>query len=131
MGNIFPFIITFFLFLSSCYNCSLHDDNLPNNNYIQEESAYDFEAYPSFISTIEGLIFNNMTKIETGVSDYPTKFRRLAAFVKTINVQNFGAIGDGSTDDTKVSLYSRNNAIYSCPMRHICVNNLMYETKKN
>ncbi|CAA2983098.1 polygalacturonase-like [Olea europaea subsp. europaea] len=54
-----------------------------------------------------------MTKIETGVSDYPTKFRRLAAFVKTINVQNFGAIGDGSTDDTKAFQDARSEACSS------------------
>ncbi|CAI9779476.1 unnamed protein product [Fraxinus pennsylvanica] len=91
---------------------SFHDDNLPNNNYFQEESAYDSEAYPSYINSIEGLKFNNMTKIESGFSDYPTKFLRLAAFVKTIDVQNYGAKGDGSTDDTKaLTFYKCKNLV--------------------
>ncbi|KAL2535066.1 Polygalacturonase ADPG1 [Abeliophyllum distichum] len=111
--NIFPFIIIFFLFLSSCYNCSLPDDNSPNNYYCQEESANDFEAYPSYITTIEGFKFNNTTKIETGFSDYSSKFRRLATSVKTIDVQNFGAKGDGSTDDTKAFQDAWNEACSS------------------
>lgn len=103
--NIFPFIITCFLFSCSCYNCSLHEDNLSNNNYFQEESDYEFEAYPSYISTIEGLNFRNTTKIKTKFSDYSTKIRRRAASVKMMDVANFRAKGDGSTDDTKVSPY--------------------------
>ncbi|KAL2464671.1 Polygalacturonase ADPG1 [Forsythia ovata] len=79
----------------------------------KEESDNDFEAYPSYITTIEGFKFNNTTKIETGFSDYSTKFQRLATSVKTIDVQNFGAKGDGSTDDSKAFQDAWNEACSS------------------
>lgn len=111
--NFFPFIIIFFLFLCSCYNCSLHDDNFSSNNYFQEESAYDFEAYPSYISTIGGLNFKNTTQIETRFSDHSTKIRRRPASVKTMDVADFEATGDGSTDDTEAFQDAWNEACSS------------------
>ncbi|XP_022853803.1 polygalacturonase-like [Olea europaea var. sylvestris] len=92
---------------------SLHEDNLSNNNYFHEESDYEFEAYPSYISTIEGLNFRNTTKIKTRFSDYSTKIRRRAASVKMMDVANFRAKGDGSTDDTKAFQDAWNEACSS------------------
>lgn len=69
------------LSLTSLCTNSLHDDDL-HNNYIHEY-GYDFSNYPLCIN-----------KIQRPFSDQ---------LAKTINVLNFGAKGDGSTDDTKVS----------------------------
>ncbi|KAI3471673.1 hypothetical protein Pfo_028323 [Paulownia fortunei] len=83
--HVLPYLIII-LSLSSCCTSSLNYDHLPDG-YFQEESGYDFRAYPS--------------QETTRVSDFK-KFRRsLAASVKTVDVLNFGAKGDGSTDDTQ------------------------------
>ncbi|KAI3471594.1 hypothetical protein Pfo_028244 [Paulownia fortunei] len=88
--HVLPYLIII-LSLSSCCTSSLNYDHLPDG-YFQEESGYDFRAYPSYF----GHARNN-----TGFSDFK-KFRRLlAASVKTVDVLNFGAKGDGSTDDTQ------------------------------
>ncbi|CAI9761154.1 unnamed protein product [Fraxinus pennsylvanica] len=94
--NIFSFIISIISIISCCN--SLRDDLL--DNYLQEESGYDFQAFPSYFSPIGGVKLHNSAKIETGYSDFK-KSRILAASVKTINVQIFGAKGDGRTDDSK------------------------------
>lgn len=95
--NIFSFIIFILSIVSCCI--SLRDDLL--DNYLQEESGYDFQAYPSYFCPVEGIKLHNSAKIETEYSDFK-KSRILAASAKTINVQMFGAKGDGRTDDSKV-----------------------------
>ncbi|KAI3472616.1 hypothetical protein Pfo_030311 [Paulownia fortunei] len=99
--HVLPYLIII-LSLSSCCTSSLNSDHLPDG-YFQEEYGYDFRAYPSYFGHVRGIKFdNNSGKKQHGVSDFK-KFRRLlAASVKTVDVLNFGAKGDGSTDDTQV-----------------------------
>lgn len=97
--HLLTFLIVVLSLSSLCTN-SLHDDHELDNNYFQEEYGFNFRYYPSYFSPIEGIKFDNSSvKTEGRFSDH----RRLAASVKTTNVLNFGAKGDGSTDDTKVS----------------------------
>ncbi|GAA0169638.1 hypothetical protein LIER_24076 [Lithospermum erythrorhizon] len=93
--NIIPFIMFVIILSFVCMvSCSkgIHDADSTSNNY-QDESAYDFHAYPSAFS------------LETSI-------RRLsmADATNTKNVLNFGAKGDGKTDETKV-IWSCNDFI--------------------
>ncbi|KAK6127333.1 hypothetical protein DH2020_038934 [Rehmannia glutinosa] len=81
------------------------DHDLLDNNYFQEEYGIDFRNYPSYFNPIEGIKFDNSVKIEGHeFSEFKKLDRRLESSVKTINVLNFGAKGDGKSDDTKVSI---------------------------
>ncbi|KAL2479989.1 Polygalacturonase ADPG1 [Abeliophyllum distichum] len=95
--NTISFILIVFSLISCCI--SLHNDLL--DNYIQEDSGYDFRAFPSYFSLTKGIKLHNSSKIETRGYSHFNKFRILAASTKTINVHNFGAQGDGRRDDTK------------------------------
>ncbi|CAK9184875.1 unnamed protein product [Ilex paraguariensis] len=94
----FQIIIIVILSFISSYTC-LHD-GLPYNKYLQVESGYDFQAYPSYFSTIEDRKFENSAKLQTRIYGLKT-FQRLAASATTINVDDFGAKGDGTHDDTQ------------------------------
>lgn len=86
------------LSLTSFCSNSLHHDDLHNNIHFQEEYGYDFRHYPSYFRPVEDE-FANSVKIGRALSD-----RLASASAETAyNVINFGAKGDGSTDDTKVS----------------------------
>ncbi|KAL2501723.1 Polygalacturonase ADPG1 [Forsythia ovata] len=80
--NTFSFILIVLPLISCCV--SLHT---------QEDSGYDFRAFPSYVRLIEGVKLHNSSKIEIGRYSHFNKYRILA--------HNFGAQGDGSTDDTK------------------------------
>ncbi|KAK6151296.1 hypothetical protein DH2020_013931 [Rehmannia glutinosa] len=68
----------------------------------EEEYGIDFRNYPSYFNPIEGIKFDNSVKIEGHeFSEFKKLDRRLESSVKTINVLNFGAKGDGKSDDTK------------------------------
>ncbi|KAH6772822.1 Pectin lyase-like superfamily protein [Perilla frutescens var. hirtella] len=81
-------VFTFSLILVSLSLCSTSS---PSNNiaYLHQESGYHFRAYPSYFD--DKYSFKNFNKIR----------RSLAASVETTNVLDFGAKGDGTTDDTK------------------------------
>ncbi|KAK3021840.1 hypothetical protein RJ639_046229, partial [Escallonia herrerae] len=80
----------------------LDEDLLPYNNrdYLQEKSGHDFEAYPSQFSTTEYSFFDTSVDMEAGIFSLK-QLERLAASVKTVSVDSFGAKGDGTSDDTK------------------------------
>ncbi|KAK4487691.1 hypothetical protein RD792_005649 [Penstemon davidsonii] len=89
----------FFLFiiiitgLCSCV-CSLHNDNLPDD-YIQEESGYDYRAFPWYFSPIIH------QEEDENNNNNSTNFKKMRKVAASVNVLNFGAKGDGSTDDSK------------------------------
>ncbi|CAA0812746.1 Polygalacturonase ADPG1 [Striga hermonthica] len=90
-NHFFPYFIML-LALSSCHVTGLNYDP---DGYLQEEVGYDFRAYPSHLAhRLRGVKFDN----DSGKK----QFRRfLADSGETVNVLDFGAKGDGSTDDTK------------------------------
>ncbi|KAK3011813.1 hypothetical protein RJ639_010620 [Escallonia herrerae] len=95
----FPLVIML-PFISCC--TSLDEDLLLYNNrdYLEKESGHDFQAYPSHFSTVEYSLFDNSVDIEAGIFGLK-QLERLAASVKTVSVDSFGAEGDGTSDDTQ------------------------------
>lgn len=96
-------VINILLSLTLCCN----GDFMPHNIYIddQEEYGYDFKGYPTYFGTIEDNMFLDSVKAETSGSGSffdLMKKGNLEASAKLVNVENFGAKGDGSTDDTEV-----------------------------
>lgn len=94
-NNLLKFLIAL-LSVSSIYTHDHDHDFL--NSFFQEESGYDFRGYPSYISPIELTYIPNSVQIEPWFSENT----RVAASPKTLNVLDFGAKGDGKSDDTKV-----------------------------
>ncbi|KAK4371510.1 hypothetical protein RND71_010985 [Anisodus tanguticus] len=107
---LFTILVIISISLSSCNSIKFLDDDVDHilkethdhhNMNIEREFGYDFQAYPSnYFNTI--LEDNNNLQISRF-----HRFKNLEenddeeeAKVTTINVDNFGAIGDGSTDDT-------------------------------
>lgn len=79
---------------SICTNSHHHyddddDDDFPNNLF-QQELGYDLGGYPLYISHAE---------LTIQIQPWNTDSRRVS---KTANVVDFGAKGDGKSDDTKV-----------------------------
>lgn len=64
-----------------------HHNNVAHNNlnHLDEESGHDSRAYPSY--SLEGM-----------------RSTRFLASVTTVNVDDYGAKGDGAHDDTVVSI---------------------------
>ncbi|XP_027067420.2 polygalacturonase [Coffea arabica] len=93
----FAHLIVTFLFLVSCPS-AFHGD-LHDHSDIQQ-TGYDSEAYPSFLSTVDGSQFDNSMMFEAGASDGLTKLSRLESSGRIINVDRFGAKGNGAEDDS-------------------------------
>ncbi|GAV57296.1 Glyco_hydro_28 domain-containing protein [Cephalotus follicularis] len=89
----------FFLLLSSvsCYICLQED---PPYKYIHENSRY---AYPTYYSIMESRNFKDLIELRTDILSLKmfNKVGSTSILVKTVNVDDFGAKGDGSTDDTE------------------------------
>ncbi|KAK9290658.1 hypothetical protein L1049_008831 [Liquidambar formosana] len=94
-------LLVFILFVSSfsCYS-TLQED--PPYRYIHEASGYDSQAYPSYFSMAieDGEYFENLIKRRTELKML-NKVGSLSTSVNTVNVDDFGAKGDG-TDDTEI-----------------------------
>ncbi|KAE8098799.1 hypothetical protein FH972_016836 [Carpinus fangiana] len=94
------FILIIMLTFISCYS-TLQED--PLRHYSDQESGYDSQAYPSYLSTVDDGAFNNLIKQRSDVLSL-RKFDRLGSISssgKTVNVNDYGAKGDGSYDDTE------------------------------
>ncbi|GFY98232.1 pectin lyase-like superfamily protein [Actinidia rufa] len=101
--HFFQFVIITLLIPSFIlgYTSAVHED--PPHDYHLEEYGYDFKAYPSYITTIVDNDFGSSMSHENGIFglrkvDYGMD--RVLDASKTVNVDDFGAKGDGS-DDTK------------------------------
>ncbi|KAK4839940.1 hypothetical protein QYF36_026117 [Acer negundo] len=94
---IFPIISVIFISLVSCYIC-LPDHGPPNdNNYLDQEGAaygFDSPAYPSYLSTIEDHDKFKLSFEKLGLTSFDDT-------VTTVSVDDFGAKGDGTSDDTQ------------------------------
>lgn len=93
---ILPYFVIVLSLISSCCASNLNNDHLLNG--FQLESGYGFQAYSSYFGHVRGVNFDNNSG-----KNFKKFGRSLAASVETFNVLNFGAKGDGSTDDTKVN----------------------------
>ncbi|XP_022742038.1 polygalacturonase-like [Durio zibethinus] len=99
------YFITIFSFFTR-YN-SLKKDP-PSYNYIEEVVAdgYDPQAYPSYFSTIEDGMLKDLMCPMTDVLSQQGLGNEVDIITSTstktiINVNDFGATGDGTTDDTE------------------------------
>ncbi|XP_051143101.1 polygalacturonase-like [Andrographis paniculata] len=94
-----------FLIVIVSLTCFSTNSQLPNKippNYIRDEYGYAFEAYPSYFTSDEGVEFDNSFAIDSGISHLQKGIEEVkVSRKKSINVLNFGAKGDGKTDDTK------------------------------
>lgn len=96
------FVLPYLLILLSlglCSTSSLSNDHLPNA-YFQQETGYNLRDYPSY--------FGNVRSPHFGKNFNKNRKSLAAASVKTVNVLNSGAKGDGTTDDSKVIIYQIN-----------------------
>lgn len=124
MAQLLSYFIILIIMLSfiSCYS-TLQEDPLRHYNSDQE-SGYDSQAYPSYLSTIDDGAFKNLIQQRSDVLSL-RKFDRVGSISssgKTVNVNDYGAKGDGSDDDTEVLFasltYSINGRFYSLKMIH-------------
>ena len=105
------FLTLVFIFISSplCFS-SFQDD--PLGNFLDQTPGYDLSAYPSFFGTVHE---DQSDEFEAGFGklkmDYhaeivdSTRYDRMGTPVSglgEVNVDDFGAEGDGKTDDTEV-----------------------------
>ncbi|XAR69457.1 Polygalacturonase [Bertholletia excelsa] len=103
-------LFCFVLFLISIPFISAHDNfhEYPDRKHLLEASGYDFEAYPSYISTLfkKGEFEKHVFVDEAGMSKLKGlgEAGRFLAAVRTVSVDSFGAKGDGCSDDTQAFL---------------------------
>ncbi|XP_062005466.1 polygalacturonase-like [Rosa rugosa] len=95
-------------------------------NFVDEASGtgYDSQAYPSYWSMIDDSDDNLEDLIEQSTDDVLTLKSSDQVAVTTVSVNDFGAKGDGETDDTeafvkawKVACSSKNAAVLVVPQK--------------
>nr|XP_028946402.1 polygalacturonase-like isoform X4 [Malus domestica] len=97
------FIITLPSFVL-CYS-SLHENQLIDK-YVDEASEFDSKAYPSYFNTIDdgSNLFKGLIKESADVlclKSFDKVDSSTSSSAETVSVNDFGAEGDGETDDTK------------------------------
>lgn len=112
LRNLF-ILFTIFMIIISLSSCSSNikfydEDTLreaqDHNMNLEREFGYDFQAYPSnYFNTIDLEDNNNYYDQISRFNRFKNLEKDEAVGVTTINVESFGAKGDGNTDDTNVS----------------------------
>ncbi|KAF8398392.1 hypothetical protein HHK36_017319 [Tetracentron sinense] len=109
---VLPLLIIFF----SSYSCSTSLQEDPFSNYIDDHtSGYDSRAYPTYFGTIDDEQYAKFASLLEYESDEFFSSKRFdkvgspATSPKMLNVDNFGARGDG-TDDTEAFSKAWNEA---------------------
>ncbi|CAI9099966.1 OLC1v1036870C2 [Oldenlandia corymbosa var. corymbosa] len=106
----FPFFVMVVVSSFSFSSCIHHEHMLEDHNRFQEEIGYDFQAYPLYTSQVDihgrGQLcdMNSTNQIEDErISSFDGLIRQFSddSARSTIVVDNYGAKGDGSSDDTK------------------------------
>ncbi|XP_031270986.1 polygalacturonase-like [Pistacia vera] len=98
----FTFSIIFLSFISSYFCFSVKDP--PYNYYHQEAYGYGHysQAYPSYFTTIEDAKFKEyLIKLMRNEILVSKNVGTISSAKTTVNVDDFGAKGDRSTDDTE------------------------------
>lgn len=111
---LFTIFIIIIMSFSSCYSIKFLDDDHNINNLEGEfGNDFHFKAYPSnYFNTILDHEKNNNIKKNLEIISRFQRYNNMEKFneeedqakVTTINVDSFGAKGDGSIDDTNVSI---------------------------
>ena len=96
--------LSFFFFLSSVR--SSLQEIVPSSIHSVVDDTNDFQAYPSYSSLLQDGKFKGLIKQrpETfSLERFGEVLEKIPGSGKTVNVDDFGAKGDGSSDDTRVS----------------------------
>lgn len=108
MARVFTTIIIIMLsFLISC-RCStstLEEVRVIHSTLVDEEAfGYDTQAYPSYLRMLEDGSFMNYMRAQVRDDDHilDNMVDENATWLQTVNVDDFGAKGDGTEDDTEV-----------------------------
>lgn len=121
-----PIPILWFCFIS-CYSKLLKG---PLSNFVDEALPHKEIAYPTYFGTIDNEDHGSQSALTNVIDFSPTisRFRRLdnvggsQSAIKVVNVDDFGAKGDGTTDDTKVpinvKIVKTKERSYSCSIYH-------------
>ncbi|KAG6694172.1 hypothetical protein I3842_09G036600 [Carya illinoinensis] len=99
-----PFFIIMLSSAISCYS-STSQPNPVLRHFGHEESGHDSQAYSSYFSNIADGDFKDLIKAVTDALSLK-RFVRVGSIssttsIKTVNVDDFGAEGDGTHDDTE------------------------------
>lgn len=110
-------LIPFFFIILSFVSCSLQD--IPLNKYVEEASQFGSQAYPSYFDMIDdgGNFSKDLIKQSSDVLGLKS-FDKVDGTSASVNVNDFGAEGDGETDDTEVIfLLNLNGGYFVASMR--------------
>ncbi|KAL6272954.1 hypothetical protein ACE6H2_023646 [Prunus campanulata] len=114
-------LIPFFFIILSFVSCSLQD--IPLNKYVEEASQFGSQAYPSYFDMIDdgGNFSKDLIKQSSDVLSLKS-FDKVDGTSASVKVNDFGAEGDGETDDTeafekawKVACSSNDEAVLVVP----------------
>ncbi|XP_016506354.2 polygalacturonase-2-like [Nicotiana tabacum] len=135
LRNLF-ILFTIFMIIISLSSCSSNikfydEDTLreaqDHNMNLEREFGYDFQAYPSnYFNTIDLEDNNNYYDQISRFNRFKNLEKDEAVGVTTINVESFGAKGDGNTDDT----YAFQKAWKAVCLSSTAVNFMVPQNKK-
>ncbi|KAF5474130.1 hypothetical protein F2P56_006058 [Juglans regia] len=123
-----PFFIIMLSFISCCSSTSQPNPVLRHFGHHEESGRHDSQAYSSYFSNNADGEFKDLIKAVTDAALSLKRFNRVGTIsstsVKTVNVDDFGAEGDGTHDDTeafkkawKVACSSQGGAVLVVPQK--------------